>query len=163
MQFSAFFGYPDQEVSVIPDDSELVFLPNISEEEWENLLNYTETLRFHIGDVIINQGEDDRGLYFVVEGRLQVLSLEPGGESWRSLAELASGAIFGEQAFLDGKPRSAAVRAISDGTLSRLNPEAFEKLAGREPTLAYAILFDLGRILSLRLRLMSLSNRGQEL
>jgi CRP/FNR family cyclic AMP-dependent transcriptional regulator len=160
MQFSAFFSYPDQEVSVTPDPTNLLFLPNLTEEEWVTLLSYTETLRFHIGDVIINQGVIDRGLYFVVEGRLQVLALEAGGESWRQMAELSNGAIFGEQAFLDGKPRSAAVRAISDGSLSRLSPESFEKLAGREPTLAYAILFDLGRILSLRLRLMSSSNQG---
>ena len=156
MQISSFFSYPGQETaSESTEEDVLIFLPDHSDEDWQTLLDYTEALRFHIGDLVINQGETDRGLYFVVEGQLEVLALSPQQESWRWVADLAPGSVFGEQAFFDGKPRSAAVRAISDGSLLRLNPEAFERLAGHHPMLAQAILFDLARILSLRLRQLS--------
>jgi CRP-like cAMP-binding protein len=63
---------------------------------------------------------------------------------------IEQGSVFGEQSFFDGCP--ATVRALSDGELRSLTPEAFEVLAAREPDLARMILLDLGRILSLRLR-----------
>jgi CRP-like cAMP-binding protein len=47
------------------------------------------------------------------------------------------------------------VRALTDGELRSLTPEAFEVLAAREPDLARRVLLDLGRILSLRLRATS--------
>lgn len=156
MQFSSFFSYPDSNLSEQAD--ELVFWQNHSDEDWETLLKYTETLYLHIGDVVINQGETDRGLYFVVNGQLEVLSQTRDSQHWQRLATLEASSVFGEQAFFDGKPRSAAVRAISDGTLLRLSPEAFEVLAAQQPALARDILFDLGRILSLRLRQSSTMN-----
>ena len=48
--------------------------------------------------------------------------------------------------------RETGVRALSDGELRSLTPEAFEVLAAREPDLARTMLLALGRILSLRLR-----------
>ena len=156
MQFSSFFSYPAGEVA--PPEDVLTFLPNRSDEDWALLLSYTETQLFQVGEVVINQGETDRGLYFLVEGRLEVLSLPARSRQWRHLADLGVGTVFGEQAFFDNRPRSALVRAVTDTTLLRLNPEDFEKLAGREPGLAQAILFDLGRILSLRLRQTSQAN-----
>jgi len=154
MKFASFFSYPESETSVGPDNEpdELVFLQHQSEDGWQKLLSYTETLYFHIGDVIINQDETDRGLYFVVNGQLEVLGLNPDGQHWYRIITLDAHTIFGEQAFFDGKPRSAAVRAISDGTLLRLSPLNFDVMAAREPILAREILFDLARILSLRLR-----------
>ena len=63
--------------------------------------------------------------------------------------------VVGEVAFLDGGPRSATLFAITDGELLRLRMESFETLAAREPELGRAILFDLARIVTARLRLAS--------
>jgi len=75
-----------------------------------------------------------------------------GNQSLRRLTTVDAGSVIGEQAFLDGRPRSATIRAVTDCELLRLSFEAFEVLAAREPDLARSILFDLGRILSIRLR-----------
>jgi len=55
-------------------------------------------------------------------------------------------------AFLDGRPRAATIRALTDGDLLRLSFESFEILSARHPELGRAILLDLGRILAARLR-----------
>ncbi|HET9024195.1 MAG TPA: hypothetical protein VFN64_06450, partial [Burkholderiaceae bacterium] len=60
-----------------------------------------------------------------------------------------------ELCFVDGGPRSSTLRAVTDGELRRLSYESFEVLAAREPELARAILFDLGRIISQRLRTLT--------
>ena len=63
-----------------------------------------------------------------------------------------AGSVFGEQAFVDGHPRSASVRAISPGELRRLDYDAFERLSEVDPQLAQALITDLARVLSERLR-----------
>ncbi|MCA1671302.1 MAG: cyclic nucleotide-binding domain-containing protein [Actinobacteria bacterium] len=62
------------------------------------------------------------------------------------------GSVFGELSFFDGRPRSALVRAVTDGQLLRLSFDAFEVLSAKEPVLARSVLLDLGRILAARLR-----------
>jgi CRP-like cAMP-binding protein len=60
--------------------------------------------------------------------------------------------VIGEQAFLDGKPRSATLRAITDGEMLSVSLEAFQILAAHEPELARDMLLDLARTLSVKLR-----------
>jgi CRP-like cAMP-binding protein len=60
--------------------------------------------------------------------------------------------LLGEIAFFDGGPRSATVRATTDGELLRLGIDDFERLSARHPELARALLLDLGRVLARRIR-----------
>ena len=147
-QVSSFFAYP-----TAGGDSadELVFLRDRSEEDWERLLAHTEDVRFAAGDVLIRAGERDRSLYVLASGRLELLL--PGESGDIRIGTIEPRTVVGEMAFLDGKPRSATLLALTDGELYELRFDAFETLAARYPELGRAILLDLGRILAGRLRL----------
>jgi CRP-like cAMP-binding protein len=149
MDFQSFFDYPGQETA--DESRQLVFLPRLSPEGWGKLLARTGAQRFRAGDVVVRAGETQPALYIVASGTLEVVGEGRRGKE-RRMAVIEQGSVFGEQSFFDGLPRSATVRALSDGELRSLTPEAFEVLAAREPDLARMILLDLGRILSLRLR-----------
>ena len=149
MDFQHFFDYPGQENA--DESRQLVFLPHLSPEGWSKLLARTGAQRFRAGDVVVRAGETQPALYIVASGSLEVVGEGRRGKE-RRMAMIDQGSVFGEQSFFDGLPRSATVRALSDGELRSLTPEAFEVLAAREPDLARMILLDLGRILSLRLR-----------
>jgi CRP/FNR family transcriptional regulator, cyclic AMP receptor protein len=146
-----FFDYP---TSTEEDRSpKLVFLPGRTDEDWAKLLAHTTTQRFEQGQVVRLAGErGDRALCIVTEGHLEVLIPRGRGSSWRRIATIEPGCVFGEVSFLDGDSYSATVRAITDGLLLRFTFGAFEQLSAREPDLGRAILLDLGRILSVRLR-----------
>lgn len=62
------------------------------------------------------------------------------------------GAVIGEQAFLEGKPRSANIKVLTDGEMLSLSYHSFESLVVHEPVLARDVLFDLARLLSVKLR-----------
>jgi CRP/FNR family transcriptional regulator, cyclic AMP receptor protein len=141
---SSYFDYPTEE----PAESSLTFLADRGEEDWAVVLAHTETRRFSAGEVVIRAGDDDRALYLLTSGRLSVAS----GAAFRTID---APSVVGEVAFLDGGPRSLTLVATSDGELRRLGLESFETLAGRHPELARAMLFDLGRIVSLRLRFLT--------
>jgi CRP-like cAMP-binding protein len=150
MDQSLFFDYPGLPDSERPE--ELVFLQGRSEEDWRKLRAHTTTLGFTPGQVFIREGETDRALYLIIEGTLEILSPHGSGGKLTRIGTVEAGSVIGEQAFLDGKPRSMTIRAITEGKALRLSCEAFEVLAARDPQLGLAILFDLGRIVSLRLR-----------
>jgi CRP/FNR family cyclic AMP-dependent transcriptional regulator len=148
--FASFFDYPGTEQA--PAQNALVFLPDLRDEDWEKILAHTVTRRFSAGDMVIQIGEIDRALYIISEGTLETLIPHGNGRTMRRVNTIEAGSVIGEMAFFDGLPRSASVRALTDGEYLRLSYDAFEVLAAREPALARAILFDLGRILANRVR-----------
>ena len=149
MDFRDYFDYPGAETTAEAD--ELVLLPRLPPEGWQKLLAWTGVQRFRAGETLVRAGDTHPALFIVTSGSLEVLAEGERGEP-RRIAVIEAGSVFGEQAFFDGLPRSASVRALTDGEVRSLTREAFEVLAAREPELARALLFDLGRILSLRLR-----------
>ena len=150
MSFQSFFNYPTDTSSDHTED--LIFLPHWDETRWNKLLSYTANLRFREGDQIIKMGDTDSAIYIITEGHVEILVPYKGGTQMRRTQVRQTGSVIGEQAFIDGKPRSATVRAISEGSTVRLNRNAFEVFSAREPELARDVLFDLARLLSIKLR-----------
>lgn len=146
-RFSSYFAYPGTDAA--RDD--LVFLQDRGEDDWARLLDHSELLRFRAGDLIIRAGEEDRALYIIVDGTLEILLVDQRGQE-QHYGTIEPKSVTGEIAFLDGRPRAATIRATTDGDMLRLSFEAYETLAARHPELGRAILLDLGRILAVRLR-----------
>jgi CRP-like cAMP-binding protein len=142
MDTSSFFNYPTLPAQPATSlDTDL--LPGHTEDDWTVLLGYFETRRFHPGDWLIREGESDRALYLLSDGRLEV---HPGGQV------LDAPATLGEESFLDGGPAAAGLRALTHGEAQRLSFDAFESLSAREPRLARDLLLDLGRLVAAELR-----------
>lgn len=153
MDFTSLFDYSG---TARPQraEEELVFLPGATSDDWAKLIDHTEARRFAAGEVVVREGSTAQELYIVTRGSLEVLVEGDKAGELRKIAAIEAGWVFGEQSFFDGKPRSATVRARTDGEIRRLTLPAFEVLAAKEPALARVVLFDLARILSLRLRQM---------
>lgn len=148
MDFSSFFNYPIQDSE--EQASDYIFLADWGNEEWAKLLKHTQTQLYDAGQMVIKTGAKEQSMFIVSFGMLEVL-MKQGGQM-RRIALIQAGSVVGEQSFLDGRPRSADIRAATDCQILQLSRDSFEIFAAREPTLARAFLFDLGRILSLRLR-----------
>jgi CRP/FNR family transcriptional regulator, cyclic AMP receptor protein len=135
---TGFFQYPG--TLDLTDAQQPGFLEERGEDDWALLLDHTETRRFRAGQAVLTQGELDRALYMLVDGRLHA----PSGD-------VLPTSTFGEAAFLDGRPRAVSVTASTDAEVLRLSHEAFLSLSARRPDLGRAVLLDLGRILAARL------------
>jgi CRP-like cAMP-binding protein len=147
---TSFFDYPEQEGDPVQPDPE--FLAHWDDAMWKKLLAFTEQRRFLAGETIIRKGERDGALYILTRGALEVLlPPRPFGKP-REAGKVAAGSVFGEQAFLDGQPRSASVRAVTEGELLALSRNAYERFVVAEPGLARDVIMDLARTLSARLR-----------
>ncbi|HGG56775.1 MAG TPA: cyclic nucleotide-binding domain-containing protein [Nannocystis exedens] len=132
------------------DPARLGVFSGLSPEAWSDLLSFMEVKRIQPGYVLIEQGAIDRGMYLVRSGRLAVLVADQ--DCIRRIGIIEPGSVVGEQALLDGKPRSATIKALGECELLRLSFEAFSELHRRTPELAGLFLFQLARVISLRFR-----------
>lgn len=144
-----------------PDDAESdrLLLPEWRIEAWQKLLSGTSALPFRAGDVVIQRGAQSRELYFIASGTMEVGVTTFDGVSVSSLARIGPQSIIGEQSFFDGRPRSANVWALTDGVLLRWDFEEFGRFGLKEPALTRDLLFAVGRVLSLRLRMTTIRVR----
>jgi DNA-binding SARP family transcriptional activator len=88
-------------------------------------------LNFAPGDVIVEQGTRADSIYWIEEGRVEVVKAEEGGETAR-VAELEAGQYFGELASILGTHRSATVRALTPTTVSVYDLNTFRYRVGVE-------------------------------
>lgn len=130
------------------------FLRAMDADDWTRFLSVAQQRTVRPGEVVLRQGESTRDFYIVAEGTLEVVTTGADGAEHR-LHRIDPMSIFGEQAFFDGLPRAATIRAVTDGELFGITPDNFEVLSARHPDLTRIALLDLGRILSLRLREMT--------
>jgi CRP/FNR family cyclic AMP-dependent transcriptional regulator len=99
---------------------------------------------------------DAAGPLFVVE-QGQVAITAPDGRGDHVLLEaIGPGGVFGEISFLDGGPRSATARAVTDVTLLELPREAFHAFLRQRPDVSIAIL----QIMGARQRVSTATIRG---
>lgn len=130
--------------------TEITLLGDLSEEDWGRVLKIVETRQFKPGEEIIHAGDQDDAFYILTSGQVDVIT-SGGGEN-TVLASIPEGSVFGEIAFFDGMPRSATIRAQGQVSAVRITRQNFETLAAWEPKIARTLLYDLGRILAMRLR-----------
>jgi CRP/FNR family transcriptional regulator, cyclic AMP receptor protein len=109
---------------------------------------------------IVGYREDDRDVYFIVEGTARVTIYSFSGREV-AFRDLHAGDSFGEVAAIDGGPRSASVVALTEVLIARLAPAAFWELLRAHPSVAEATLKRLaGLIRRLSDRVVEFSTLG---
>ncbi len=91
------------------------------------------------GQVLFVAGDPGDGCYRIENGLLKVSIVSVSGEE-RILSILGAGAIVGELAVLDGRPRSASVVALRDSALLFISKSRFDQFAKNHPELYQHLL-----------------------
>lgn len=130
-------------------------------DERKALLKITNKRRFKQGDIIVKEGEAGDSLFIFVEGEVEVssqLTLDLGGgkvgETEKSMARIKAQqmGIFGEMSLLTGAPRSATIRALKKCVLLEIKRDKLKEFCAKYPQAGWKILWEIGVILSNRLR-----------
>ena len=102
-------------------------------------------VRLASGAELFRQGEPGDAFYLVARGELGVYVVGGADEGENRVAVLGTGDPVGEMALLTNSPRSATIRAETDGELLRLDRARFLSLMRQEPDVALAIAATLSR------------------
>ena len=93
------------------------------------------------GETIFREGDPSTHVARVTAGRLEVVKRVDDREV--ALGEIGPGELVGEMGVLEGRPRSATVRALTRTRLEVHDAAAFLDLVSREPSQARAMLHGL--------------------
>jgi CRP-like cAMP-binding protein len=137
------FGYPEAPPG---EAAEAALLRDAGPAAWALVRDHAPARRYRQGETVLTAGDAERCLWIVADGRVALT------EGRHARGEVGAGGVFGEVAFLDGEPSAGTARALGDATVLRLTLAQFEVLAGKDPALARRLLFDLARVLAVRLR-----------
>ena len=94
----------------------------------QSLLIKMQTYPVEAGEVVVRQGDPGDYFYTIHEGRCAVTRQDSPNAEAQFLAELDSGASFGEDALVSDTKRNATVTMLTDGLLMRLAKEDFIEL-----------------------------------
>ena len=118
----------------------------------KDLYRLTTEVSFGPGEVMIEQGSDGRGLFVVVEGKLDILLVQPVA---KKLNTLGPGAYVGEVSLLGRSKTSAQVAAVGDVRALHIPPEQFEHFLAAKPAAALRVYRLFAENLAERVRALS--------
>jgi len=116
--------------------SKVRFLQLLPAESVTQLIPYINIRRYPAGMIVFNQGEEGRELFFIVQGRVQVIRNSDNGS--KIIDELGTWETFGEMALISDQPRTATIRTIDDVEVYILQKADFEFLLKQSPEMQEA-------------------------
>ncbi len=122
------------------------FFKVLEDHEIAKISPYFKQAEYRAGDCILSENEAADRLFIVVTGLVEIWK-NHGHDDGAKLAEQGTGSIFGEMALIDDEPRSASVIAASDCTLRYMRKEDFYRLAETYPSIMFAVLRALSRMI----------------
>ena len=132
-------------------NAEDAFRARLSLEQWRTIAPYLTRHELRAGDLLIKQGDDDRTLYFLAQGNLQVF-VTGGLPGSNRIAILRTGSVVGEPGLFGDSPRMANVEAMTPCVVYALRGPRLEELAQRSPALALELLRSAGAVMAARMR-----------
>lgn len=118
----------------------------LTPQDWKALAPYLSMRFLRAGEPLMHEGEDDRELFILAEGELEVRI------RGHLVAELRPGTVVGEGTFFSGEPRSATVVPSGPGVAWGLHWDKFDQMSARQPRLAADLAKALAAILAVRMR-----------
>ncbi|MBI5598171.1 MAG: cyclic nucleotide-binding domain-containing protein [Deltaproteobacteria bacterium] len=115
------------------------FFADLNDRELEVAANILNKKEYKPGEAVFTEMQDGESLYILKKGEVKACKTAPDGELF-TLTVMKDGDIFGEMSFLDGRPRSATVVAISDIEVFVMERKDFEGLVEKEPWVVYKLL-----------------------
>ncbi len=140
----------------------IIILRGISESDARILFDYCKRSVFDKGDLIMEEGEERRSMFFFIEGEAVVsnvitmkVSNERGySEVEKSLVRLRADqvGILGEMSVFEEQPRSATVKAYETCVLYEIDRDDFSGFLEAHPEIGVKILTNIAGILCARIR-----------
>jgi CRP-like cAMP-binding protein len=115
------------------------FFADLTDDELTVISKITSRKDFKLGDTVFKESEDGQSVYVLKSGEVKACKVAPDGELF-TLTIMKDGDIFGEMSFLDGRPRSATIVAMSDLVTYVIERSDFETIVDENPRIIYKIM-----------------------
>lgn len=124
------------------------FFKDFSENEIKNIQSIVNVVKYSEGDLIFEEDSIGEEMFFLLSGEIEIFKRTSDGNKIVLTTIDKEGDFFGEMSLVDGKPRSASVRAIKQTSLLLIEKKKLLSLPILRPEIYLKILDKL----SVRLR-----------
>ncbi|MCB2088565.1 MAG: cyclic nucleotide-binding domain-containing protein, partial [Sphingomonadaceae bacterium] len=118
-----------------------MFGSGLTPADISDLVDKAEVIEARAGQVVIEEGADDKDIFVIRRGSM-IVEKDIGGKPV-FLSYLPAGSYFGEMAVIDGSRRSATVKAAVKSQVVKLPGEEFLKVLDAKPKLRERALADM--------------------
>jgi CRP/FNR family cyclic AMP-dependent transcriptional regulator len=129
------FGMAD-DVKVLRD---LPLFSEMSNKDLRKLLEISKQVKHNEGELVVEEDHSAIGFHVILEGEAEA------SIAGSAVAKLGPGAYFGEMSLLDGKPRSASVKALTSLRTIVIPSWNFNQMLDKNPQMMRALLIELCR------------------
>ncbi len=134
------FDFPNLQRAAEPGRLDhIALLEGLPDEERRALELNCLWLIAKVDDEIFTRQSASRHVFFIVEGRVEIVNYSLSGREV-GYATNEAGGHFGEIGAIDGGERSASVRALTQCKLAALSPEPFRALLMAHPAIAMRVM-----------------------
>ncbi len=129
---------------------------DLSEEEASRVVFYLRLVHFPRGSTLIREGDRNNTSFMLLllSGDVSVDMADEGQPERLAVSVLGPGNLIGEMGLLDGAPRSATCRAVSDVQAAGLSRQDLQRLIDEHPKVAARLLVAISQRIGDRLRAM---------
>lgn len=118
--------------------SKIPLFQGIPQDQMIDILRMLRPTSFKPGELIFREGEEGRAAFVVQSGVVEIFINSQKGAI--VVAHFKEGEIFGELALIDGSPRSAGARAMSQCEILCLDKQEFDYLRSQLQPVAFHLL-----------------------
>ncbi len=115
------------------------FFADLTDDEVKVVAGVTRKASYNLGDTVFKETEDGQSIYIIKKGEVKACKTAPDGELF-TLTIMREGEIFGEMSFLDGRPHTSTIVAISDLKVYVINRKDFETIIEGHPWIVYKLM-----------------------
>lgn len=119
------------EAEVEEPDLRIPFLSSLPEDEIKQITERLKAQSFLHGQKVVEEGDFGDSIFVIISGEAKVVTHILGNEI--ELATLSVGDVFGEVAFLTGRPRTASVIATDELRVMEFNRLILEEILEKYP------------------------------
>ena len=130
--------YLDENIHLIERFKQIPSLQFLDKKDIAWMVPLSKIKEYDAGEFIINEGESDKSIYFLLSGKVSVLKNEV---ALSMLCRL--GDVFGLMALIENQERAVSVRAISETLCLKVEVASMDNLDENEKTICMYLLYRL--------------------
>lgn len=130
------------------------FFGDFTSEDVKQLYPFMPLYLADPGETLMQEGETDDFMMFIIEGRVKIVKTDTRGEN-RPMGTIGPGGSLGEMSMIDGEPRFATCIVSEPTMFAVLSRDSMSRIMEEAPELGAKILLQMVMLLSKRLRTIS--------
>lgn len=140
------------EMTLVPTGFyDLPIFKTLTNAEVDEIGRLAHPMTFKAGEEIFAEKNSSANLDIIWEGEVEISKRDSEGDK-RVIAVIHAKSVVGEMSLMSGTGRSCTGVAVSDVKLFRIRREDFEELLNLGSLAAYKVIYNLGQVMSGRLR-----------